>query len=246
MLLQKMLLQNPNLNHRLANNSPTGTRPRQQYISHTITSQTEMHETRPAKITSPIVDLGGAHLKLMPLALIVGIVGVVAAYVLFGLDLQRFSHIYLVNFAFVLTMCIGCLFFVTISHLTRAGWNVTVRRIAELYAQCLPVLLLLFLPILIPLLLSNDGLYVWNQAGWSMHGADAATIDALNQPEAQLPPLEKLKAAYLNKGFFAIRWVSIGGDRADSFRSTALAFAAVGLLLAVVNIALRRRLERDL
>ena len=46
--------------------------------------------------------------------------------------------------------------------------------------------------------------------------------------------------------FFASRWVSIGGDRADSFRSTALAFAAVGLLLAVVNIALRRRLERDL
>ena len=184
-----------------------------------------MHETRPAKITSPIVDLGGAHLKLMPLALIVGIVGVVAAYVLFGLDLQRFSHIYLVNFAFVLTMCIGCLFFVTISHLTRAGWNVTVRRIAELYAQCLPVLLLLFLPILIPLLLSNDGLYVWNQAGWSMHGADAATIDALNQPEAQLPPLEKLKAAYLNKGFFAIRWVvyfCIWGGMATFFLRTSL------------------------
>ena len=225
MLLQKMLLQNPNLNYRLANNSPTGTKPRQQYISHTITSQTEMHETRPAKITSPIVDLGGAHVKLMPLALIVGAIGVGLTYVLYGFSLQRFSYIYLVNFAFVLTMCIGCLFFVTISHLTRAGWNVTVRRIAELYAQCLPVLFVLFLPILIPLLFSDNGLYVWNQAGWSIHNADASVIEAVNEPGAQIPPLEALKRTYLNKGFFALRWVvyfCIWGGMATFFLRTSL------------------------
>lgn len=189
-----------------------------------------MHETRPAKITSPIVDLGGAHLKLMPVALIVGGIGVAAAYFVNGTHafdhgFQRFSHIYLVNFAFVLTMCIGCLFFVTISHLTRAGWNVTLRRIAELYAQCLVPLAILFLPILIPLLMSENGLYVWNQAGWSMHGAEESVIAELNKADAKLPPLEELKAAYLNKSFFAARWVVyflIWGTMATFFLRTSL------------------------
>ena len=99
-----------------------------------------MHEKRPAKITSAIVDLGGTTLMIP--ALIVGVIGIVIAAAINGapVHLERFSHIYLVNFAFVLTMCIGCLFFVTISHLTRAGWNVTIRRIAELYAQCLSLI----------------------------------------------------------------------------------------------------------
>ena len=184
-----------------------------------------MHETRPAKITSPIVDLGGAHLKLMPISLIAGVVGVVIAFVCCGFDYQRFAHIYLVNFAFVLTMCIGCLFFVTISHLTRAGWNVTLRRIAELYAQCIPVLFVLFLPILIPLLFSSDSLYVWNQNGWSLHGAEESVIAELNKADAKLPPLEQLKSAFLNKTFFAIRWVvyfCIWGGMATFFLRTSL------------------------
>ena len=184
-----------------------------------------MHEKRPAKITSAIVDLGGTTLMIP--ALIVGVIGIVIAAAINGapVHLERFSHIYLVNFAFVLTMCIGCLFFVTISHLTRAGWNVTIRRIAELYAQCLPLLFILFLPILIPLLLSSDGLYVWNQAGWSIHGASEAAIAELNKPEAIVPPLEDLKRDYLNKGFFAFRWViyfCIWGGMATFFLRTSL------------------------
>ena len=184
-----------------------------------------MHETRPAKITSPIVDLGGAHVKLMPIALIVGGIGVAIAFAFCG-GYQRFAHIYLINFAFVLTMCIGALFFVTISHLTRAGWNVTVRRIAELYAQCLPVLFILFLPILIPLLFSEDGLYVWNQGGWSMTHSTTDLKAAVSElPVAERPPLEQLKAAYLNKGFFSLRWViyfCIWGGMATFFLRTSL------------------------
>ena len=192
-----------------------------------------MHETRPAKITSPIVDLGGAHLKLMPLCLIVGAIGVVVAFFFSGSfaegGYQRFAHIYLVNFAFVLTMCIGCLFFVTISHLTRAGWNVTVRRIAELYAQCIPVLLILFLPILIPLLFSSDSLYTWNDGGFSVVGnsdeVKALRVEIAQLPMAERPPLEQLKHAYLNKSFFALRWIiyfGIWGTMATFFLRTSL------------------------
>ena len=45
--------------------------------------------------------------------------------------------------------------------------------------------------------------------------------------------------------FFAFRWVLISGDRAGSFRSTAIAFAAVGVILGVINIAIRRHLHQD-
>ncbi len=43
--------------------------------------------------------------------------------------------------------------------------------------------------------------------------------------------------------FFAFRWVLISGERAGSFRSTALLFAAVGVVLGVINIAIRRHLH---
>lgn len=45
--------------------------------------------------------------------------------------------------------------------------------------------------------------------------------------------------------FFAFRWVLISGERADSFRTTALAFAAVGVILGAINIALRRKLNDE-
>lgn len=189
-----------------------------------------MHELRPAKITSPIVTLGGAQVKAIPLALIVGAIGIGVSLVLSGFSPKAFLHIYLVNFAFVLTMCLGCLFFVTISHLTRAGWNVTIRRIAELYAMCLVPLAILFLPILIPVLVGMDDLYVWNAPGWSVHAANveeqaanAATYGDLAVTD--LPPMEQLKIKFLNGNFFALRWAiyfSIWGTMAWYFLSRSL------------------------
>jgi len=40
----------------------------------------------------------------------------------------------LVNWAFYLSLVLGALFFVLIQHLTRAGWSVVVRRMAEVEA----------------------------------------------------------------------------------------------------------------
>ena len=98
-----------------------------------------MHETRPAKITSPIISLSDGYVRAIPVALIVGAVGVGASLLLSGADFKRFSFVYLANFCFLLSMVVGCLFFVTIMHLTRAGWSVTLRRIAELFERHLEV-----------------------------------------------------------------------------------------------------------
>ena len=169
-----------------------------------------MHTSRPAKITSPVTTLKGGHLKAIPAALIVGAIGIGVALMLsLGSDFQlkRFMHSYLASYCFVLSISVGCLFFVTIMHLTRAGWSVTVRRIAEMYAMCLVPLFLLFLPILFQLLTDSTVLYTWNEPGWSIHD-EATRAAAADVPTKQLPPLEQLKGAFLNKGFFAVRIVA--------------------------------------
>ncbi|MEM9940858.1 MAG: quinol:cytochrome C oxidoreductase [Planctomycetota bacterium] len=162
-----------------------------------------MHEVKPAKITSPIVTLQQSHIRTIPIALIIGAVGIGLAATLSAGSaegIRRFMHIYLVNFCYILSVSLGCLFFIIISHLTRAGWNATIRRIAELFAMCLAPMFLLALPILVTVILKQEYLYIWTTPGWSIHGATGVSPD-------RLPPIEQLKGAYLNSTFFAIRVV---------------------------------------
>ena len=117
-----------------------------------------MHNTRPAKITSPITSLNEGYVRTIPIALIVGAIGI-GVSLLLSFDMKLFLYNYLVAFCFVLSISLGCLFFVTIMHLTRAGWSATVRRVAELYAMCAFPLFLLFLPILFTVITGNDTVY---------------------------------------------------------------------------------------
>ncbi len=160
-----------------------------------------MRHKREAKITSPVITLGDDSYRIMSIAGFVGIAGLVLAFVFAlvfhsGSAWQRFSYGYLVNFCFYTTISLGALFFVTVHHLNRAGWSVTVRRIAEILAMAIIPMFALFLPILLPLLVGNSDLYVWNQPGWTAAYAGHTLTD-----------LEKLKGAYLSSGFFGIRSV---------------------------------------
>ena len=99
---------------------------------------------------------------------------------------ERFLRGYTAAFCFVLSICLGGLFFTILQHLVRAGWSVTVRRIAEALAGNLRWIWILFIPIAIGLFKTD--LYEW---------AHAAEGDSL---------LEK-KAGYLNTTFWMIRAV---------------------------------------
>jgi hypothetical protein len=171
-----------------------------------------MHEIRPAKITSPITTLNEGYVRTIPAGLIVGAIGIGAAFALsMGSEvggMKRFMHIYLTCFCFLLSITLGCLFFVTIMHLTRAGWSATVRRIAELYAMCVLPMAALAIPIVLPVVLGQSDLYTWNVGGWSIHGDAEAQTAASLAPLADRPPLEQMKAAYLNRWFFAVRVIA--------------------------------------
>ncbi len=139
------------------------------------------------------VDLGPTGSRAFSL---LGVVGLAAMAIGVGLGAFRgdgfayFFHSYLTNYVFVLSIALGALFFVLIQHATRAGWSVAVRRISEILAANVPVLLVLFLPILVPILLGNHVLYEWT---------DPAAVAGDHLLEHKRP--------YLNVPFFGVRCV---------------------------------------
>lgn len=152
---------------------------------------------RKAEITSPIVSLGGVSTsRLMPVFGIAGLACLGGAALLSGGDFHRFSHAYLFNFAFFCTISLGALFFVMIQHLTKAGWSVTVRRVAEVLGCCIVPMFILSLPIIIPAFLGMDLLYPWVAPAENGVTPDWAMND---------PAVYKIKAAFLSPFWFGVR-----------------------------------------
>lgn len=120
-----------------------------------------------------LVTLGGA-------AAAVGVALCLAAFVA---DHQRFYFSYLVGFLFVTSTALGCLFFVLLQHLTRAGWSVAARRFAEWVASALPLCAVMILPVMVG---AHDIYHHW------MGGHEGDEI------------LHK-KSAWLNPTFFYVR-----------------------------------------
>lgn len=90
----------------------------------------------------------GAFSGAATLALgVVGLAASVAGPLLLGESWRQFLLSYLVAYMFVLSIVLGGMFFVLIQHVTRAGWSVTVRRIAENVMGVMPLMLPLFVPI---------------------------------------------------------------------------------------------------
>jgi len=117
----------------------------------------------------------------------VGVLGLVAsvAFAARGGDWGRFYASYLVNFIFFLSLSLGALVFVLLQHVTRAGWSVAVRRLAEGVAPNV------FVPmafLVIPVILGLDKLYPWTDAAAVAHD-----------------PLLRAKSAWLNPTFFYVR-----------------------------------------
>jgi uncharacterized membrane protein YjjB (DUF3815 family) len=124
-------------------------------------------------------------------ALGIGSVALLATFGLATMDLGHFYFSYLTAFMFWLSIALGALGFVVIHHTVRAGWSVVVRRLAEHLMTGLPVLGLLFLPILAALFVPGGH---GEHETWLFHWAHApgdAIIEA--------------KSGYLNTTAFIIR-----------------------------------------
>ena len=145
-------------------------------------------------------DLAGTQWGLIA----AGIAALIASVLLASGDAmaQQAYFSYLVAYMFALSLVLGALFFVMLHHLTRAGWSVVVRRVAENVMAVMPFMAVLFIPIVV----GSGELYHW------LHPVEGDAVLAG-------------KAVYLNATFFYIRagiyfaiWIAL----AFWFRRTSL------------------------
>ena len=136
------------------------------------------------KLKLPLFALGGAGIA----------VAVVLAFVGYGDDaVKRFLFGYLWAYWFFLTIALGGLFFTMIQHISRAGWSVTVRRLAEMLAANLWVFAPLSLPLVLAPLLGGLDVYEW------------ADPDVVTEGRDDYNGLIAHKTPYLNPVFFLVR-----------------------------------------
>ena len=119
--------------------------------------------------------------RLQAPALIVGVVGLALALVGAFLDQTQFWQSYLVAYIFWLEIGLGCLGLLMVHHLVGGRWSGMIRHLLETGAMTLPLMALLFLP----LLLGMNTLYPWLDAEHVSHS-----------------PLLQQKTAWLNAPFF--------------------------------------------
>lgn len=119
------------------------------------------------------------------LCLLVGIVGAVLSAIGAEREPAAFYSAYLVSYLYWLGIALGCWAIALIHHLTGGGWGLAVRRILEAAYGTLPLLAMLYLP----LMFGYEHLYPWS----TTEGASEHAVQA--------------KSAYLNLDFFKTRLV---------------------------------------
>ena len=174
--------------------------------------------------------------RLQQRALIVGIAGLVAAAIGAALNLEQFYRSWLIGFLFCLGLTLGSLGLLMLQHLSGGQWGLVSRRVFEASARTLPLVAVLFVPVLVGI----PSVFEWSHTDVVMNDA------VLSQ-----------KAPYLNTTFFIVRavvyfafwlfcsyllttWSSgqdqgtVGVTRADSVRFRTV--SAPGLLFLVLTI----------
>ncbi|MDX2472894.1 MAG: quinol:cytochrome C oxidoreductase [Candidatus Krumholzibacteria bacterium] len=134
------------------------------------------------------ITMDGLGSKVFMISALIGVVGLAVTFGLGlsqGDDLKHFAFAYLTNYAFFLSISLGALIFMPIMYLTRASWNVVLRRLAEVTAAVMPLLAILAIPVIV---------FAGKVYGWT-------------DPAVAASHAMTHKAAYLSQGAFTIRWV---------------------------------------
>ena len=133
---------------------------------------------------SQLLDRPPSLFRLQKPLLIAGLGGLAICAIGAFFNLGQFFRSYLVAYLFWVGIAIDCLGILMMQYLTGGAWGLILRRTLESASLTLPLLLLLFAPLLFGL----SSLYVWARPA-----------------EVAADPLLQHKEAYLNVPFFLIR-----------------------------------------
>jgi hypothetical protein len=139
------------------------------------------HALRPEQVTIPP---GHSWNRIPMIAGGVAVLGIAGCAILGIGNPKQFYFSWLVSFLFFTSLALGALFFVLIQYAAQGGWGVVLRRIGETVFMTIPLMAILFVPVLF-------GMH--DLFEWTHH--EAVESDALLQ----------WKSPYLNVPFFLIR-----------------------------------------
>jgi len=148
---------------------------------------------------------------LQRIAAIIGAIGLVASVVGAMSDPGQFYRSYLVAFLWVLGPTLGCLALLMVHHLSGGAWGLGIRRLLEAAARTVPLVAILFVPIV----LGMTYLYEWTDAH------KVATDAALKHKEPYLNA-----TAFVGRALFyfivwgALAFILTGWSRAQDFTPT--------------------------
>ena len=120
-------------------------------------------------------------------SLIVGIVFLVVFIAGAFINPRGFFQSYLIGWTFWTGIAVGSIALLMLQHLTGGGWGLVIRRVLEAATRTLPVMAILFLPVIL------GARFIYHD--WMDH-------EAVKQHEAV-----RFKAGYLNLPFFSVRAV---------------------------------------
>jgi len=120
-------------------------------------------------------------------ALIVGIVFLVVLLAGVFFNARQFFQAYLIGWTFWTGIAVGSLALLMLQHLTGGGWGLVIRRVLEAATRTLPLMAVLFIPVVI--------------------GAHSIYHEWADHEEAAKHEVVQFKTPYLNVPFFAVRAV---------------------------------------
>jgi hypothetical protein len=148
-------------------------------------------------MTTAIMKLNKSDLMAPPVAekiqtqsLFIGLIGAVASIVGAFLAPDSFYSAYLTGFMFWLGLSLGCMAILMLHHLVGGAWSIVIRRILESGMMTLPMMAVLFLPILFHL----PRLYFW------------ARPEVLSDPKTD-PKIIEIAQSYLDFNGIAMRYI---------------------------------------
>ena len=95
--------------------------------------------------------------RLQQRALIVGVIALVAGAIGAAMNIDQFFRSWLIGFLFCLSLTLGCLGLLMLQHLSGGQWGLVGRRVFEAGSRLLPVVNVLFVPIVFGL----KNIFLW-------------------------------------------------------------------------------------
>lgn len=129
-------------------------------------------------------QLGRGLERVRRRSMLVGVAALLLCVIGAVFQRDQFFRSYLFSYLFYLGLTLGCMALAMLQYLTGGAWGIVIRRIAEAGTRTIPLLALLFVPVLIGI----PRLYSWSHA-------DVVKADRILQH----------KHLYLNVPFFLVR-----------------------------------------